>query len=264
VNPWMTPPPDLPSLDSPEKDALIVALIARIDALVAENTALRTRVAELEAKLGLPPKTPNNSSTPPSQGRKASADAATKPALRPKLRGKPHAGAHRPLHPNPTARRDLMATACQHCGANVSSAPQIAYEAYDHVEIPEIKPDITRVTLFGGTCPCCAKRFKAPSPQGLEPGSPFVPNLRAFVVYLRFTQGISFERLAKLLAPHQRRRAGQHAGGGPPSLRHTDKPDPRAAPVWNRAGIGRDRRAGRQTELVAMGLPSQGQRRLRR
>jgi len=35
-------------------DALIVALIARIDALVAENTALRTRVAELEAKLGLP------------------------------------------------------------------------------------------------------------------------------------------------------------------------------------------------------------------
>src|ERR1019366_8874141 len=198
VNPWMTPPPDLPSLDSPEKDALIVALIARIDALVAENTALRTRVAELEAKLGLPPKTPNTSSTPPSQRRKASDDAATKPALRPKLRGKPHAGAHRPLHPNLTARRDLMATACQHCGANVSSAPQIACEAYDHVEIPEIKPDITRVTLFGGTCPCCAKRFKAPPPQGLEPGSPFGPNLRAFVVYLRFTQGISFERLAKL------------------------------------------------------------------
>jgi len=190
----MTPPPELPFLDSPEKDALIVALIGRIDALVAENTALRTRVAELEAKLGLPPKTPNNSSTPPSQGRKVSDDAASKP------KGKPHAGAHRPLHPNPTARRDMMATACQHCGANVSSAPQIACEAYDHVEIPEIKPDITRVTLFGGTCPCCAKRFKAPPPQGLEPGSPFGPNLRAFVVYLRFTQGISFERLAKLLS----------------------------------------------------------------
>jgi hypothetical protein len=46
----MTPPPDLPSLDSPGKDALIVALIGRIDALVAENTTLRTRVTELEAK----------------------------------------------------------------------------------------------------------------------------------------------------------------------------------------------------------------------
>jgi transposase len=190
----MTPQPDLPSLDSPEKDALIGALIARIDALVAENTALRTRVAELEAKLGLPPKTPDNSSTPPSQGRKPSDEAASKP------KGKPHAGAHRPLHPTPTARRDMMAAACQHCGADVSGVAQIVCEAYDHVEIPEIKPDITRVTLFGGTCPCCAKRFKATPPQRLEPGSPFGPNLRAFVIYLRFTQGISFERLAKLLS----------------------------------------------------------------
>ena len=152
----MTPPPDLPFLDSPEKDALIVALIARIDALVAENTALRTRVAELEAKHGLPPKTPNNSSTPPSQGRKASDDAASKP------KGKPHAGAHRPLHPNPTARRDMMATACQHCGANVSSAPQIACEAYDHIEIPQIKPDITRVTLFGGTSAHAVRKGSRP------------------------------------------------------------------------------------------------------
>jgi hypothetical protein len=36
-------------------------------------------------------------------------------------------------------------------------SPQIACEAYDRIEIPEIKPDVTRVTLFGGTCPCCAK-----------------------------------------------------------------------------------------------------------
>ena len=76
---------------------------------------------------------------------------------------------------------------------------QTVCEAYDHVEVPEIKPDVTRVTLFGGTCPCCAKRFKAPPPQGLEQGSPFGPNLRALVIYLRFTQGISFERLATLL-----------------------------------------------------------------
>src|ERR1019366_1340715 len=44
--------------------------------------------------------------------------------------------------------------------------------------------------------------------------------------------GEAFVRYSR--ARHQRRRAGQHAGGGPPSLRHTDKPDPRAAPVWNR------------------------------
>ena len=190
----MNPPPDLPSMNPSEKDALIFALLARIDALIAENAALRARVAELEAKLGLPPKTPNNSSTPPSQGRKASGDAATK------AKGNPHAGAHRPLHPNPTAKRDLFASSCQHCGADVSHRPQIACEAYDRVEIPDIKPDITRVTLHGGVCPCCGKRFKAAAPADMPPGSPFGPNLRALVIYLRFTQNIAFERLARLLS----------------------------------------------------------------
>jgi transposase len=190
----MTSQPDLRSLDPSDKDALIVALLARIDALILENAALRARVAELEAKLGLPPKTPDNSSTPPSQGRKASGEAAIKP------KGKPHAGAHRPLHPDPTSRRDLLASSCQHCGADVSRRPQIACEAYDRVEIPDIKPDITRVTLHGGTCPCCGKRFKAAAPADMPPGSPFGPNLRALVIYLRFTQAIAFERLARLLS----------------------------------------------------------------
>ena len=190
----MAPPSDLRSLDPSDKDALIVALLARIDALILENATLRARIAELEAKLGLPPKTPDNSSTPPSQGHKAAGEAAIKP------KGKPHAGVHRSLHPDPTARRDLFASSCQHCGADVSRRPQIACEAYDRVEIPDVKPDITRVTLHGGTCPCCGKRFKVAAPADMPPGSPFGPNLRALVIYLRFTQGIAFERLAKLLS----------------------------------------------------------------
>jgi len=56
-----------------------------------ENVALRKRVGELEAKLGLPPKTPDNSSTPPSAGHKVSEEENRK------AKGKPHAGAHRPL-----------------------------------------------------------------------------------------------------------------------------------------------------------------------
>jgi hypothetical protein len=51
---------------------MIAALLARIEALVARNASLVARVAELEAKLGLPPKTPDNSSVPPSKGQKPS------------------------------------------------------------------------------------------------------------------------------------------------------------------------------------------------
>jgi transposase len=184
----MTPPTDFSSLPSSDKDALISALLTQVEALIAENAALRER-------LNLPPKTPDNSSTPPSQGRKASGGGEKAKAKR-----KAHAGAHRPLHPNPTRRWDMMAETCGHCRADVRAVPQASVQAYDRVEIPEIVADVTRVTLYGGTCPCCARRFKAVAPAGLEPGSPFGPNLRAFVLYLRFAQAIPFERLSRLLS----------------------------------------------------------------
>ena len=203
---------------------MIASLLARIDelskrltVLEAQNAALRAENASLRAKLDLPPKTPDNSSTPPSQGHKASRASTTKPKepAPAKAGGKPHAGAHRPLHPNPTRHRHVPAAQCQHCGSDVSATPQTACEAYDRIEIPEIKPDVTRVTLYGGVCPCCTKRFKATPPTDLEPGSPFGPNLRAFALYLRFTQAISFETAVApvLRSPrprHQRGRPGQH------------------------------------------------------
>jgi transposase len=187
-------PPDLKSLDSAAKDALILALIERINVLIAENAELKERVAKLEAKLGQPPKTPDNSSLPPSRGQKASGEASSQP------KGKSHQGSHRELHPHPTRRLDVRAQECPHCAADVSGAMQSALERYDRIELPEIKADVTRVVLHGGTCPCCARRFKARPPEGLEPGSPFGPNLRAFVLYLRFTHAISFERLARLMS----------------------------------------------------------------
>jgi hypothetical protein len=65
----------------------------------------------------------------------------------------------------------------------------------------EIEPDVTRVTLHGGVCPCCAKRFKAERPQGLGPGSPFGPNLRAFVI-IRARTGTS--RAERAVRPRSR------------------------------------------------------------
>jgi transposase len=169
-------------------------LIALIEALTKQIGMLTKRVAALEAELGKPPKTPGNSSVPPSQGHKANGESETKP------KAKAHAGSHRPLHPNPTRRCDVLADRCEHCRADVSAVLQTAVHAYDRIEIPEIVPDVTRVTLHGGRCPYCRQRFRAPPPVGLAPGSPFGPNLRAFVLYLRFAQAIPFERLARLMS----------------------------------------------------------------
>jgi transposase len=180
-------------LSSFEKDTLISTLLAQVDALVARVAALETENAALRDKLKAPPKTPDNSGTPPSQGHKANGDGKPGPKAR------VHAGAHRPLHPNPTRCEAVRARHCPHCHADLGNAAQAAVQTYDRIEIPEIKPDVTRVVLHGGVCPCCAGRFKAAAPSGLEPGSPFGPNLRALVLYLRFGQAIPFERLARLM-----------------------------------------------------------------
>jgi transposase len=176
-------------LDSLDKAALIEVVLAQ----AGQIEILAARVAELEAMLGMPPKTPDNSSVPPSKGQKPSASSA------PRAKAKPHPGAHRPLHPNPTAKREMLAVTCQGCGADLSGVTQIVCEEYDRVEIPRIEPDVTRVSLHGGVCPCCSRRFKAEPPVGLEPGSPFGPNLRAFVIYLRSVQGIPLARLRAVM-----------------------------------------------------------------
>ena len=55
--------PDLDHLSHAEKDALIRALWAQVQSLT-------TRVADLEARLAEPSKTPDNSSLPPSKGQR--------------------------------------------------------------------------------------------------------------------------------------------------------------------------------------------------
>ena len=184
------------ALRARDKEALIDLILAQVEAMKAltkQVEVLTARVAELEANLGEPPKTPDNSSLPPSKGQKPSAPVAPKP------KAKAHGGAHRPLHPNPTSRREFRAAHRQRCGVDVAHAPPFACQSYDRIEIPAITPDVTRVTLMGGVCPCCGQRFKATPPADLAPGSPFGANLRAFVIYLRAVPEIALARLVVVL-----------------------------------------------------------------
>jgi hypothetical protein len=117
---------DRETLDSLDKETLIRLVLSQTEAierLTREVEALRADNVALRAKLDLPQKTAENSSTPLSRGHKASGEESETSEGK---RRKPHAGAHRPLHPNPTAKRDVFASSCQHCGAFFLESPQLA------------------------------------------------------------------------------------------------------------------------------------------
>jgi transposase len=181
---------DLVGLTEAQKDALIRQLATQLQAALA-------RIAELEAGLngnGNPPKTPKNSSTPPSK--------AAKPALPPSKnpRRKSRPGIGRPLAENPDRVVEAFVDTCPHCAAAFEHSQQTPQAVYDRIELPPIKPDIPRVHLFGGRCACCGGRATAEAPAGLEPGSPFGRSVGALVVYLHYAQAIGIERLALLMA----------------------------------------------------------------
>jgi transposase len=122
--------------DSPDDDrmaALVATLVQQNADLLAEIKRLVTRIAELEAKLGQPPKTPDNSSLPPSRGQKASAEP---PASKPPRKGRP--GVARQLAENPDATRRFYAERCR-CGAVLGAAGQDLAREYDHIDIPPIR-----------------------------------------------------------------------------------------------------------------------------
>ena len=188
----MTPEIDLSRLTVAEKDALILSLLP----LVGQLQAALARIAELEkrlAKFERPGKTPDNSSLPPSKGQKPERPAGAKPP-RPS-----RPGVGRTLHPEPDRVVDATLDACPHCAAAFPVEQQSPQQVYDRVELPPIKPDVTRVRLFGGRCACCGGRATALAPDGLEPGSPFGQSVAAMVVYLHYAHAIGLERLSALM-----------------------------------------------------------------
>jgi transposase len=190
-------PPDLARLSHAEKDALILALLAQLAAAHERIAAQDARIAALEARLDeltRPPKTPDNSSKPPSQGQKQN---RTEGETRPPRKGRPGVG--RTLHPNPDRVIDARLSACPTCEAAFPEASQTPQQVYERIELPAVKPDVTQVRLFGGRCGCCGERVIAEAPPGLEQGSPFGQSIAAMVVYLHYAHAISMERLVTLL-----------------------------------------------------------------
>jgi len=178
------------ALDSLSREELVALVLAFSE----QVRTLQARIAELEQQLKGPPKTPRNSSLPPSAGQKEN-----RPERGRKVRkGRP--GVARALAEHPDDVREVFAATCTGCGQPVTPAdqPDLAH-AYDHIDLPPLRPIVTRVTLHRGACSCCGARVSAPAPHDMPAGSPFGPGIVALVTYLHARHMVSYARLVEIL-----------------------------------------------------------------
>jgi transposase len=91
------------------------------------------------------------------------------------------------------------AARCQYCQSALADADQKLAARYDKIELPRVRPVVTRVERYAGRCRCCGRTTLAALPEGLQPGTPFSLNIVALAMYLRFVHAVSYQRLSRLL-----------------------------------------------------------------
>ncbi len=165
------------------------------DALVALVMQLHARVAELEAtvaRLSGPPKTPGNSSVPPSQG--------CKPNRTERRRAKRRRGqlglSRRRQEPDLIVR--CQPTTCRGCGATLGAQGQRRVGRSQVVDLPAVRPAVVEAWRYAAVCPGCGARTVAAAPPGLEPGRVFGPGVEALLGYLYERHHLSYERLVEV------------------------------------------------------------------
>lgn len=182
--------PPLDQLSPDEKDVLI-------GKLWQELKTLRDQVEKQNRKRVK--KTSQNSSLPPAKGFKpnqVSSESVTQ--VREASLGRTGGGRELSQHPDQVVV--AKAKRCPHCEAHLSPSQQQLNGLYERIELPVVTPHVTRVERYGGTCPRCQQRYKAPVPVGLEPGSPFGNSIASVVTYLRYGHAVSYRRLSQLMA----------------------------------------------------------------
>ena len=167
-------------------------------ALRAFVESLLTRIAKLEARLGL---NPQNSSLPPSTQHPHAKPASPKRKSKKKRGGQPgHKKYERPLIPTDQCDevQPLRPTECRRCSEKLSgSDPEpLRHQVW---ELPEIKPHVTEYQRHRLACPCCGETTCAELPAGVPQGQSG-PRLMAFTALLMAYYRQSKRRTAEFLS----------------------------------------------------------------
>ena len=182
----MTERPALSKLSSDEKDALIMALLERIE--------------ELERRLGL---NSANSGKPPAS------DGLKKPSRVNNQREKTgrkaggqagHEGTTLRQVATPDKGIDHYPLVCAGCGGALSGAQASGHQKRQVFDLPPPVVEVTEHRAHSGECPQCGTETQALFPDGVTAAAQYGATVEAVVVYLQAWQLLPEDRLAELLS----------------------------------------------------------------
>jgi transposase len=182
----MSQRPDLSKLTSEEKDALIYALLARVE--------------ELERRVGLDS---SNSGKPPSGDgyRKKPRPVSLREKTGRKSGGQEgHEGKNLRQVANPDRVVDHCPSACAGCGAALGLAQATGHQKRQVFDLPKPQPvEVTEHRAHRCGCPQCGEKTEAAFPEDVTAPAQYGPNVAALVVYLQHWHFVPEDRVVELM-----------------------------------------------------------------
>ena len=176
--------------------AELEAKLARLEVLLAERDA---RIAELEKLLEESRRSGKRQAAPFSKGEPA--DAPARPGRK---RGKLHGRHNNRACPDVEPDRvldALVAGCCPDCGGALEVQ---RVEDQWQVDLPELRPTVTRFRVHVGRCRDCRRRVQGRHPEQTSDalgaaGSQVGPLAKAWALWLHYGLGLSFAKCATVL-----------------------------------------------------------------
>jgi transposase len=182
------------------REELLELVRRQQEELAAREVAIERRdekIRELEEELAQfrrPAKTSENSSVPPSRGRKANRVAGRRRKLGPK-RG--HVGVSR-VRSEPDVVVECRPRVCGGCGQGLPQTGGRRTGRSQVIELPVFAPVVIEAWQYTVACEQCGEQTAGTYPAGLEPRRTFGPGVEALLSYFHERHHVGYERLVEI------------------------------------------------------------------
>lgn len=189
--------PNLSHLSHSEKDELIRALFAQVQALSSQVKYLTAKVIDLESRLS---KNSRNSSQPPSSDgyRKPAPKSQRKKGTRPSGGQPGHQGNTLLQMENPDHTEIHELNVCPICGRSLDNVPVVQHECRQVFDVPSLAAVVTEHRAEVKVCSHCGQTVTAQFPDQVTQPVQYGSDLQATATYLSQYQLLPFKRLQEL------------------------------------------------------------------